>query len=65
MLSETGVLWQVTTAMPRVIHATHTQNHWIVGTERSSGDPSVQPPAKAGSLEQIAQESVQVGFEYL
>ena len=35
------------------------------GLEGTSRDHRVQTPAKAGSLKLVAQESIQVGFEYL
>jgi len=34
-------------------------------SEGTIGDHLVQPPAKAGSLQQVTQESVQACFEYL
>jgi len=46
----------------------HVPNHRTTeqqGLEGISGDPPVQTSAKTGSLQQIAQESIQAGFEYL
>ena len=46
----------------QVGHALITEPQGLGGT---SGDDLVQSPAKAGSLEQVSQECIQVGFEYL
>lgn len=37
-----------------------TQSQWLAVT---SADHQVQPSAKVGSLQQVARESVQVGFD--
>lgn len=42
-----------------------SQNHRIVGDGRDLWRSSVQPPAKAGSVQQVAQVDIQMGFEYL
>lgn len=50
---------------PPMVNTEVSQNHRIPWVGRDLSESPVQPPAKAGSRQQVAQESIHVDLQYL